>query len=274
MKDINLIPERHNELVKLYIEYQPDLLINFLRLSSHYSYPEAYKLVKAKDHIPEMLYLLGKMGDTRKALFLIVERLQNVEMAIEFAKEQNDDNLWEEFLEYARNKPRFIVGLLQNLSSFIDPKRVIERIPLDLEIPNLKDSIIKTMSDCSIQVSLRQGCEKIFQSDCWNTFLNLVKTQRRGMKLEITALECIVCSINLTLDSNQVYFFCGHSVHAECIGVNIKYTQYEKDANVTQFENVAIDSLYERKKTHGPSRRSPMWIDNGGLICPTCSSSK
>jgi hypothetical protein len=151
-KDINQIPNEHNALIKLYLKYQPNELLNFLRLSSHYSYPFAYKLCSNLDLISEMLYLLGKMGDNSKALKLIIERLKDVEMAIDFAKEQNDDELWEEFLEYSMDKPDFIVGLLQNLASFIDPRRVIERIPDGLEIPHLKNAIIKTMSDCSVQV--------------------------------------------------------------------------------------------------------------------------
>lgn len=74
--------------------------------------------------------------------------------AIEFAKEQNDENLWEEFLKFAMDKPPFIVGLLENLASYINPLRVIERIPLQLPIPGLKNALVQTMTDCSVQVHL------------------------------------------------------------------------------------------------------------------------
>jgi hypothetical protein len=74
-----------------------------------------------------MVFLLGRMGDNKKALSLIIERLGDVErvswprssstspvtttnyycfmQAIDFAKEQNDHDLWEDLLKYSETKP-------------------------------------------------------------------------------------------------------------------------------------------------------------------------
>ncbi|KAJ3321851.1 Vacuolar protein sorting-associated protein 41 [Boothiomyces sp. JEL0866] len=143
----------HELQVELYADYDPPRLIDFLRTSSNYSYPKAYELCENRDLIPEMMYLLGKMGDNRKALMLIIERVGDVNLAIEFAKEHNDNSLWEEFLNYAMDKPAFIVGILENLGNHISPLKVIERIPLQLEIPGLKKALMRVMTDCSVQVS-------------------------------------------------------------------------------------------------------------------------
>lgn len=78
--------------------------------------------------MPEMVFLLGRMGDNKRALNLIIERLGDVQrvcalsfipsptrhspicgclfQAIEFAKEQNDHDLWEDLLKYSETKPR------------------------------------------------------------------------------------------------------------------------------------------------------------------------
>jgi hypothetical protein len=71
-----------------------------------------------------MVFLLGRMGNNRQALTLIIERLGDVHrvsafimtsclgiqflihvQAIEFAKEQGDDDLWEDLLRYSETRP-------------------------------------------------------------------------------------------------------------------------------------------------------------------------
>ena len=142
--------------VELYAEFDANRLMNFLRISTFYSVPVAYNICEERDLVHEMMYLLGKLGNNRKALYLIIDRLNDVERAIEFAKEQNDAALWDEFLKFAMDKPAFIVGLLENLGNYIDPLRVIQSIPRNLEIPGLKSAIIKIMKDCRAQVNCFQ----------------------------------------------------------------------------------------------------------------------
>lgn len=42
-------------------------------------HPKAYEVCQERDFIPEMVFLLGRMGDNKKALGLIIERLGDVE---------------------------------------------------------------------------------------------------------------------------------------------------------------------------------------------------
>ncbi|KAF9014700.1 hypothetical protein BDZ89DRAFT_1166711 [Hymenopellis radicata] len=60
------------------------------------------------------------------------------ELAIEFAKEQADDDLWEDLLQYSESRPAFIVN--------------------GLEIPGLKEGHIKILQDFQLQMSLLDGC--------------------------------------------------------------------------------------------------------------------
>lgn len=70
-----------------------------------------------------MVFLLGRMGNNRDALTLIIERLGDVHRAIEFAKEQSDDDLWEDLLKYSETRPSqylvfvFLSFFLTSLSS-------------------------------------------------------------------------------------------------------------------------------------------------------------
>lgn len=48
----------------------------------------------------------GRMGNSRSALKMITQELQDVDKAIEFAKEQDDGELWEDLILYSIDKPR------------------------------------------------------------------------------------------------------------------------------------------------------------------------
>ena len=47
------------------------------------------------------VYILSRMGNTRAALALIIERLQDIPRAIDFVRAQRDDELVEELIDWA-----------------------------------------------------------------------------------------------------------------------------------------------------------------------------
>ena len=53
-------------------------------------------------------WLAGRMGNCRRALQMIMEELEDVDKAIEFAKEQDDAELWEDLISYSIDKPRMM----------------------------------------------------------------------------------------------------------------------------------------------------------------------
>lgn len=166
-----------------------------------------------------MVFLLGRMGDNRRALNLIIERLGDVNrvssinkkrksvsnvptvlQAIDFAKEQHDDDLWEDLLRYSETRPgpsylypgnqllivhfsAFIRGLLENVGAEIDPIRIIRRIKNGLEIPGLKGALIKILHDFNLQVSLLEGCQEVLDGDCADLAQRLHKNQTAGFFL-------------------------------------------------------------------------------------------
>ena len=130
-----------------------------------------------------MVFLLGRMGNNKKALYLIIERLGDGNRAIDFAKEQHDDDLWEDLLRYSETRPAFIRGLLENVGAEIDPIRLIRRIKNGLEIPGLKGALIKILHDFNLQVSLLEGCQTIMNGDCADFARNLHRNQSSGFFL-------------------------------------------------------------------------------------------
>ncbi|KAI6124191.1 hypothetical protein EDD16DRAFT_1563085 [Pisolithus croceorrhizus] len=217
-KDQNLASDFADVQVKLFAEYATSRLIEYLRASSYYNLEAAYNICRGRDLVPEMVFLLGRMGNNKQALTLIIERIGDVQQAIEFAKEQNDDDLWEDLLKYSETRPTFIRGLLENVGAEIDPIRLIRRIKNGLEIPGLKEALIKILHDFQLQISLLEGCQRILNGDCSDLARVRQKGQNGGFFLSDKAV-CPLCTDPLRRSPQDLLllFLCRHIVHASCI---------------------------------------------------------
>jgi hypothetical protein len=73
--------------------------------------------------------------------------------------------------------------LLENVGVEISPIRLIRRIKNGLEIPGLKDALIKILQDFHLQISLLEGCQTIMNGDSADLSLQLQKNQTNGFFL-------------------------------------------------------------------------------------------
>lgn len=150
-KDAQLCMPYSDRMVELYASFDTARLMTFLRASNFYDLEKAYRTCREYDLVEEMVFLLGRMGNNKQALMLIIERLKDVRKAIDFAKEQGDDDLWEDLLSYSEDRPAFIRGLLEHVSAEINPIRLIQRIRNGLEIPGLRAAVIKVLQASNLQ---------------------------------------------------------------------------------------------------------------------------
>ncbi|ODN99053.1 hypothetical protein I350_07207 [Cryptococcus amylolentus CBS 6273] len=206
-------------MVELYAAYDVERLMPFLRGSNFYDLEKAYKVCKERDYVSEMVFLLGRMGNNKQALMLLIERLGDVQGAIEFAKEQADEDLWEDLLKYSETRPLFIRALLEHVGAEINPIRLISRIRDGLEIPGLKPALVKILQASNLQVSLLEGCQRVLNGDCAGLMGRLQKAQVGSMKAASTS-TCVVCS-KAAFDPLQpelaLIYLCRHLVHATCV---------------------------------------------------------
>ncbi|GAB6021658.1 Vacuolar protein sorting-associated protein 41 [Chamberlinius hualienensis] len=221
VKNPSLSQDYHGLQVKLYAEFQPQKLLSFLRNSNYYPLQEALDICQKFQMTQEMVFLLGRMGNTKQALRLIVEDLQDVDKAIEFCKEHDDKDLWEDLINSSLDKPQFITTLLNNIGTYVDPIIIIQRITKGMEIPGLRDSLVKILQDYSLQISLREGCKKILVSDCFSLFEKSQKQRKRGIAVHDDQV-CPACNCKLLLgDIRQiggvVIFNCRHAFHENCL---------------------------------------------------------
>ncbi|WVF72944.1 hypothetical protein IAT40_007762 [Kwoniella sp. CBS 6097] len=219
-KDPQLSLPYSDRMVELYAAFDVDRLMPFLRASNFYDLEKAYKICKERDYVPEMVFLLGRMGNNKKALMLIIERLGDVQRAIDFAKEQSDEDLWEDLLTYSETRPSFIRALLEHVGAEINPIRLISRIKNGLEIPGLKEGVVRVLQGMNLQVSLLEGCQHILNGDCSNLASELQAAQVGSIRGSPSS-TCPICTLPLfpahTADSTLVLIYlCHHVVHASC----------------------------------------------------------
>lgn len=171
--------------VSVVATYDRPLLMEFLKTSTSYTFEKATQVCEEKDFIPELVYLYSKTGQTKRALFLIIDRLGDVSQAIGFAKEQDDTGLWEDLLDYSMDKPVFIRGLLEEVGTAINPITLVRRIPEGLPIDGLREGLSRMIREYDIQHSISAGVAKVLRGEVATAQNTLRLGQRKGVKFDV-----------------------------------------------------------------------------------------
>ncbi|CAH1724595.1 vacuolar protein sorting-associated protein 41 homolog [Aphis gossypii] len=220
-KDTRMLARRnlHKDLVSLYATFARDKLLPLLKRSNNYSIALALDECKRLEYYPEMVYLLGRMGNTKDALNLVMSQLQDIEQAIEFCKDQNDVDLWHDLIGLSLDQPNFLKVLLRKIGTYVDPRILIRRIGKRTQIPGLKDALVKMMTDYNLQVSVEEGCTKIVVSDCFDLHERLYNIRRKGCGVDEQHLcnACQKCIVGQDTVGNVLIFCCQHVFHEQCI---------------------------------------------------------
>ncbi|CAG7918531.1 unnamed protein product [Penicillium olsonii] len=180
-----LIDNFADTTVEVFADYDRPLLMEFLQNSISYSFEKATQICEEHKFTSELIYLLSKMGQTKRALNLILSDLKDVSQAISFAKSQEDPDLWEDLLDYSMDKPKFIHGLLVEAGTAIDPIKLVRRIPSGLEIEGLREGLTRLIREHDLQASISQGAARVMQSEVALGMDSLRKGQRRGIKFDV-----------------------------------------------------------------------------------------
>lgn len=184
-ESVSLVDEFADLAVHIFAGFDRELLMDFLKVSTSYTFEEAVQECEQSNFIPELVYLYSKTGRMKQALYLIIDRLGDVSQAISFAKEQDDPDLWEDLLEYSMDKPRFIRALLEEVGTSINPITLVRRIPEGLEIPGLREGLKHIMKEHEIQYSISSGVARVLRSEVAAAQNQLRSGQRKGIKFEV-----------------------------------------------------------------------------------------
>ncbi|GIZ38153.1 hypothetical protein CKM354_000157600 [Cercospora kikuchii] len=180
-----LVNDHADLAIRLFAEYDRDLLLTFLKSSEVYSFDKAAEICEKRHYIPELVHILSKTGQTKRALFLIIGELGDVSQAIAFAKEHPD--LWNDLLDYSMDKPSFIRGLLEEVgaAAAFNPIDVVRRIPEGLEIEGLKSGIQRLVREFEIQLSISEGVARVLRGEVGMGMDTLRAGRKKGVRFEV-----------------------------------------------------------------------------------------
>ncbi|KAJ8098222.1 hypothetical protein POJ06DRAFT_200648 [Lipomyces tetrasporus] len=190
--------------VNLYAEYDRSKLLDFLKKSNSYNLEKASEICERREYIPELVYILGKTGENKKALMLTINKLQDVDQAITFAKSQDDKDLWTDLLDYSMDKPKFIRALLEQAGTAIDPITLVRRISEGMQIEGLKPALQRILHEYELTLSIAHGAAMILNGEVEGYSEKLRRGRARGVKFEIEGLE------QFKLSDTLIQFSCGH----------------------------------------------------------------
>ncbi|KAH0537265.1 hypothetical protein FGG08_005927 [Glutinoglossum americanum] len=227
--------------VELFAEYDRPLLMDFLKSSQSYTFEKASAVCEQRGYIPELVYLLSKTGQTKRALFLIIDKLQDVSQAITFAKSQDDPDLWNDLLDYSMDKPRFIRGLLEEVGTAIDPITLVRRIPEGLEIEGLREGLSRMIKEYEIQFSISDGVARVLRGEVAMGMDTLRLGQRRGIRFDVTddkAVDAIlqpteIGGLRANGDTTATALLSGAKLPpGHCVGCMKSFSEDEKETLV------------------------------------------
>ncbi|KAB8532558.1 hypothetical protein FH972_025503 [Carpinus fangiana] len=186
-----------NTSVSLFAEYSRPLLGDLLKSSDDSGVPltdeagfyeHALAECERRNYVPELVSLLSATGQNRRALHLIIDKIGDVKQAIDFAKEVDDEDLWDDLLNYSMDKPAFVKGLLiQGGSSggMLKPEDLVRRIPTGLDVPGLKEGLVAVLRDSDIQASIAEGAARVSHSEVALRLDALVQGRMKGVPFDV-----------------------------------------------------------------------------------------
>ncbi|KAJ8727817.1 hypothetical protein PYW08_016202 [Mythimna loreyi] len=217
----------HGKLVTLYAKYARDKLLPFLKCSDNYPIQEALDVCQNNEFYPEMVFLLGRIGNTREALQIIIEQLKDINQAINFCQEHNDKELWMDLIKRTVDKPEYVTLLLKRIGNYVDPRILIQNIQSGCEIKDLKDSLAKMMCDYHLQLSVQEACKVITLRNYFELHQKLIINQQRGISVTDDFMCCAcqgrIIIRDLSNASDLMVYNCRHSFHKECLPEGVQY---------------------------------------------------
>ncbi|KAI5078208.1 hypothetical protein GOP47_0005879 [Adiantum capillus-veneris] len=298
-KDPNAGKDFHGLQVELYADYEPRLLLPFLRSSHYYSLDKAYDVCTRRSLTRERVFILGRMGNSREALSLIIKQLKDMEEAVEFVAAQHDDDLWEELINQSVSNPQMIGALLELTVGNIDPLHLVSKVPNGMQIPRLRDRLVKIVTDYRTETSLRHGCNNILKADCVNLSVRYLfearqaifvgsrdegGTNKRAQSMGLSKLpsqggtttamtggsgKCCICFDPVALQNvSVVAFFCTHVYHVTCLAESSDNSQADVfNAKANSLPNgVPVRAYQENGDKHTHEN------DRSGLRCILCTT--
>ncbi|CAK9290971.1 unnamed protein product [Gordionus sp. m RMFG-2023] len=284
-KDIHFGKNFHGLQVKLYAKYEPLKLMNFLKNSQHYNLHRALEECRTSEMHREMVFLYVRVGNSKKALAVMIQNLEDINGAINYCKEQDDSELWVELINLSINNPSFVTILLQNIGTYVDPLILIQQIQAGMKIQGLRDSLVKILRDYHLQTELRDSCNKILLSDAAQLFREKFQISKKSFTLTDDADYAFLLNENIHKNNKDhhlksVHFNCSHcqqSLFSDSSSLNFHpasdnsvYKSCDKETSSTKDETSMTDNGVDDRKIGDSRHKKVNYINLNDIILYLC----
>ncbi|CAI5945406.1 unnamed protein product [Closterium sp. NIES-65] len=127
----------HPMQVELYADFDRRLLLPFLQSSDYYPLQDVSDCKLGL--VEEQVFLLTRMGDYKEALSLLLDRLKDVNR---------------------------VAALMEQASDIFSPKQLLAGVAPNTYLKELRQHLLAVLAASATEVSLRQGCIALLQSEC------------------------------------------------------------------------------------------------------------
>jgi len=227
----------HDLQLQLYAKYKPSAMLDFLKSSSVYTLENALEICRnhrPEPLYPEMVYILGRMGggqNSKKALEIILDKLKDVKMAIDFIERDGSEELLSALLMRCMKDSELMLSLIDVIGEHnLNPMEIIAEMPGKMRFAKkggrgrLVPALKKLFEDMKLQRRLRESCNEVLKTDIVNLLQDLIARRRRAVRVN-RITSCEVCNRALSRPVGQfakmtpevVIFGSGHGYHIECI---------------------------------------------------------
>ncbi|CAD7954085.1 unnamed protein product [Amoebophrya sp. A25] len=99
-KDFSQVREFADDMVEAFAQYEPEELLEFLKISTNYDIERALELCRQRELFDVQVYLLGRAGLSREALEILCYKVGDVPKAVKYVSQENSEQLWEQLIAF------------------------------------------------------------------------------------------------------------------------------------------------------------------------------
>lgn len=181
-------------MVEMYISYDRTKLLSFLERFDTYDLPKTIDLCREHKLVSELVYLLGRVGQTDEALKLIVTELKDYKRATLFAASlapSQGNEVWDVLVEYCKTEPELVLELLKRVE--ISAAKVLQVVPADMRIHGLKLALTNVFREQGTSLELAEGTKAIVTSESkfWTRALRLKRAEGTVLSDPSSAFESL-----------------------------------------------------------------------------------
>lgn len=190
----------------------------------------------------EMIFIYSVRGERRKALNLLLREIGDISLAIDVIEDQfdsimlveggvkrqgtrfasapiqqqsqsyitpgsslNNEELWNDVIHFALDRPEFLPDLFDNLGvSRLDSEKVLRSLKPHLQIPLLRQRMVRMFRELVFKDDLFLSSKAILGDDALNLLRQKNHGQRRAIKIDSKQIRCSACLRLLSMDAGPL----------------------------------------------------------------------